>query len=68
MNYLRAKMDGEAAVVISGLTLTHAYYEKGVRLLKVAHYTSLIDLPTSSSHTSGLRSSYDVIEKHLRSL
>ena len=67
VNYLRAKLEGEAADVISGLTLTHAYY---VRLMKerFSHYTSLIDLPTSSGHTSGLRSCYDVVVKHLRSL
>ena len=32
------------------------------------HYTSLTDLPASTSHTSALRTSYDTIEKHLRSL
>ena len=78
MNYLRAKLEGEAADVVSGLTLTHANYEEAIRLLKErygqneiiinAHYTSLMDLPASSSHTSALRSSYAVIEKHLRSL
>ena len=78
MNYLRAKLEGEAAEVISGLTLTNANYQEAIRLLQKrfgqneiiinAHYTSLMDLPASSSHTSTLRTSYDTIEKHLRSL
>ena len=78
MNYLKAKLDGEAAEVISGLALTNVNYEKAVRLLHErfgqneiiinAHYTALMDLPTSSSQTATLRSNYDMIEKHLRSL
>lgn len=70
MNNLRAKLEEEAPDVISGLTLTHANYEEAVRLSKerCAHFTSLaVDLSTSSNHTPGLRWSYDVIEKHLRS-
>ena len=78
MNYLRAKLEGEAEEVISGLTLTNANYEEAIKLLQKrfgqseivinAHYTKLMDLPASSSHTSALRTSYDSIEKHLRSL
>ena len=78
MNYLRAKLEGEAEEVISGLTLTNANYEEAIRLLQKrfgqneiiinAHYTSLMDMPASSSSTSALRTSYDSIEKHLRSL
>ena len=78
MNYLKAKLDGEAAEVISGLALTNVNYEEAIRLLQErygqneiiinAHYSSLMDLPTSSSQTASLRSSYDVIGKHLRSL
>ena len=78
MNYLRAKLEGEASEVISGLTLTNANCQDAIRLLQKrfgqneiiinAHYTSLMDLPASSSHTSTLRTSYDTIEKHLRSL
>ena len=78
MNYLRAKLEGETSDVISGLALTNANYEEAIRLLQEcfgqneiivsAHYTSLMDLPASSSHTSALRTSYDLIEKHLRSL
>ena len=78
MNYLRAKLEREAAEVISGLTLTNANYEEAIRLLQKrldqyeiiinAHYTKLMDLLAFSSHTSALRTSYDSIEKHLRSL
>ena len=78
MNYLRAKLEGEAEEVISGLTLTNANYEEAIRLLQKrfgqneiiinAHYTSLMDMPASSSSTSALRTRYDSIEKHLRSL
>ena len=78
MNYLRSKLEGEAAEVISGLTLTNANYQEAIRLLQKrfgqseiiinAHYTSLMDLPASTCHTSALRTSYDTIEKHLRSL
>ena len=57
INYLKAKLDGEAAQVISGLALTNFNYEEAIRLLQErygqkeiiinAHYTTLMDLPTS---------------------
>ena len=78
MNYLRAQLEGDAADVISGLPLTNANYEQSKKLLKESygqneviinvHYTSLMDLPVSSSQTSALRKNNDLIEKHLRSL
>jgi len=78
MNYLRAQLEGDAADVISGLSLTNANYEQSIKLLKErygqneviinVHYTSLMDLPASSSQTSALNKNYDLIEKHLRSL
>ena len=78
MNYLRAQLEGDAADVISGLPLTNANYEQSIKLLKErygqneviinVHYTSLMDLPVSSSQTSALRKNDDLIEKHLRSL
>ena len=65
MNYLRAQLEGDAVDVISGLSLTNANYEQSIKLLKErhgkneviinAHYTSLMDLPVSSSQTSALR-------------
>ena len=78
MNHLRAQLEGDAADVISGLPLTNANYEQSIKLLKErygqneviinVHYTSLMDLPVSSSQTSALRKNDDLIEKHLRSL
>ena len=54
MNYLRAKLEGEAEEVISGLTLTNANYEEAIKLLQKcfgqnkiiinAHYTKLMNL------------------------
>lgn len=77
MNYFRAQ-PGDVTDVISGLPLTNANYEQFIKLLKECygqneviiniHYTSLMDLPASSSQTLALRKNYDVIEKHLRSL
>ena len=78
MNYLRAQLEGDAADVISGLSLTNANYKQSIKLLKEhcgqneviisIHYTSLMDLPASSRQTSALCENYDLIEKHLRSL
>ena len=75
MNYLRAQPEGNAADVISGLPLTNANYEQSIKLLTErygqneviisAHYTSLMDLPASSSQTSALRKNYDLIENTL---
>lgn len=68
MNYFKTKLEGEAAEVISGLTLTNANYQEVIRLLQQCfgqneiiinvHYTSLMDLPASLSHTSALHTNY----------
>lgn len=78
MNYLRAQLEGDAADVISGLSLINANYEQSIKLLKDRygqnevisnfHYTSLMDLTACSSQTSALRKNYELIEKRLRSL
>jgi len=78
INYLRAQQESDVADAISGLPLTKANYEQSMKLLKErygqneviinAHYTSLMDLPVSSSQTSALRKNHDLIRKHLRSL
>ena len=78
MNYLKEKLDGNAAEVILGLTLTNVNYDEAIKLLKErfgqndiiinTHYTQLMDLPVASSHTGALRSNYDKIEKHLRNI
>ena len=77
-NYLRAELEGDASVVISGLELTNTNYEVAVNLLQErfgrdelimdAHYSALMDLPVSLINTAKLRETYDMIEKHLRSL
>ena len=77
-NYSRAELEGDASVVISGLELTNTNYEVAVNLLQErfgrdelimdAHYSALMDLPVSLINTAKLRETYDMIEKHLRSL
>ena len=77
-NYLRAELEGYASVVISGLDLTNTNYEVAVNLLQErfgrdepnmdAHYSVLMDLPVSLNNAAKLRETYDMIEKHLRSL
>ncbi|XP_067017908.1 calponin homology domain-containing protein DDB_G0272472-like [Acropora muricata] len=77
-NYLRAELEGDANAVISGLELTNSNYEVAVNLLEErfgrdelmmdAHYSALMDLPVSLNVTEKLRATYDMIEKHLRSL
>lgn len=77
-NYLRAELEGDSSVVISGLELTNSNYEVAVNLLQErfgrdelmmdAHYSALMDLPVSLNVTAKLRETYDMIEKHLRCL
>ena len=77
-NYLRAELEGDASTVISGLELTNSNYEVAVNLLQERfgrdelmmddHYSALMDLPVSLNITAKLRTTYDMIEKHLRSL
>ena len=71
INYLKSELEGDAANVISGLSLTNVNYKQSIKLLKErygqneiivnVHYTSLIDLPASSSQTSALRKNYDLL-------
>ncbi|XP_068716647.1 uncharacterized protein [Montipora capricornis] len=78
MNSLRAQLEGDAANVISGLSLTNVNYEQSIKMLKErcgqnevvvnVHYTSRMDLPASSSQTSALHKNNDLFGKHLRSL
>ena len=77
-NYLRAELEGDASTVISGLELTNSNYEVAVNLLQErfgrdelmmdTHYSALMDLPVSLNITAKLRTTYDMTEKHLRSL
>ena len=77
-NYLHSRLEGEALEVTRVMTLTNANYDKAKGILKErygrqdvivnAHYKSLVNLPVSSSTTSALCHTYDVIKKQLRSL
>ena len=77
-NYLRAQLENEALKSIAGLELTNANYEAAINLLKErysnnqlivdTHYTKLMEMPPASNKTASLRTMYDAIEQHLRSL
>jgi len=73
MNYLKSKLIGQAATVISGLALTEANYEATINLLKEsygreefiinAHYKEMVNLQFIY-----IREFYDNTEIHIRSL
>ena len=77
-NYLRAELQSDALKSIGGLELTNANYETAVNMLHERygrkqlildnHYNQLSEMPTASNKASSLRSTYDDIEQHLRSL
>ena len=78
LNYLRAKLEGNARSAIAGLEITNDNYEVAVEILRnrfgdpqtviSGHYTKLMDLPSSTNQTPALRSSFDELEEHLRCL
>ena len=78
LNYLRHQLEGEAYGCIAGLELTEANYSVAITLLQKrygdpqiiinAHYKELMDLSESPNQTSKLRQTFDIIERHLRSL
>lgn len=75
-NYLKVQLEGDARAVISGLELTNANYDVAVNmlldrygnlnLLVDAHYSQLREIPVSTNNTYKLRTTVDLIEKHLR--
>ena len=77
-NYLKSKLEGEALEAISGYQLSNENYDVVVDILKRrfgnkqliidAHYRSLSHLPAATNQVAKLRSCYDSIERHLRSL
>ena len=77
-NYLRAQLRNEAKEAITGLKTTEANYEVAVTILQErygkkqliinAHYAKLKEMLISSTYYEKLQSTYDSIEKHLRSL
>ena len=78
LNYLHAQLRGEAQDVIAGLEVTSASYTIAVDLLKErynnkqlmidAHYSKLRNIPIASTCYEKLRSTFDQIERHIRSL
>ena len=78
LNYLLSKLSGEAKHSVSGILLSNENYAVVVELLKErygdsqtvinSHYVELINLKPAQNTPRGLRSLYDQIEKHLRSL
>lgn len=78
LNYLMSKLTGEARQSVSGIYLSNENYSVVVDLLKVrygdaqtvinTHYVELINLKPIPNTAKRLRSLYDQIEKHLRSL
>ena len=77
-NYLRSQLKGDAKDVLAGLETTEANYDTAIDLMQErygkkqliikAHYAKLEEMPQSSNHYEKLRSTFDNIEKHLRSL
>ena len=78
LNYLLSKLSGEAKHSVSGILLSNENYSVVTDLLKErygdsqtvinSHYVELINLRSAPNTPRGLRSLYDQIEKHLRSL
>ena len=78
LNCLRAQLRGEAKDVIAGLEVTSTSYTVAVDLLREryskkhlmidAHYSRLRDIPIASTYYEKLRSTFDQIERHIRSL
>ena len=77
-NYLRAQLRNDAKEAITGLETTDANYQVAIDILKErygkkqliinAHYSKLKEMPVSPTYYEKLQSTYDNIEKHLRSL
>ena len=78
LSYLKGLLKNEVKDVISGLESTGHNYEVAVDLLKErysrkelminGHFLQLRNLPIASTYYEKLRSTYDHIEQHLRSL
>ncbi len=78
LNYLRAKLSGEALGVIRGMELSSQNYEVAIGLLKErysderkiirAHYNALMNVQAAPMDPHRLQMLTDEIEMHLRSL
>ena len=77
-NYLRGQLSGEALQTISGLAVTGTNYPKAVELLQerygkpekivAAHFRAIHNMQPASDSLTSLRSFYDTLESHIRSL
>ncbi len=77
-NYLRAQLSGDALKRIGGLSVTTHNYPKAVQLLEesfgkntkiiYAHFRALTSLSSTTDSLAGLRTFYDTLESHVRSL
>ena len=78
LSYLKDRLKGKALDCIKGLPITNASYGVAKKNLQdrfgnpqqsvEAHYEALMKMPNCSSTTTSLRSFYDSLETHLRSL
>ncbi|XP_052245580.1 uncharacterized protein LOC127854555 [Dreissena polymorpha] len=77
-NYLKAQLEGTAAMTIEGFALTNANYTRAVELLrerygqhcKIVHANmqALLKLPSPTSTVASLRGFYDRMETYIRGL
>ena len=77
-NYLRARLQGDAARVVTGFPLTHDSYAHSVSVLKQrfgqpyklvnAHMQAFLKLPNQVNTLSSLQAFYDSIESHIHGL
>jgi hypothetical protein len=78
LNYLKCSLEGKAKQALEGLQVINENYDVAVKLLQdrfgdkgrvvKAHYNVLTEIPTSTNDPMKLQSTYDKIEKSIRSL
>ena len=78
LNYLRSQLQGDSLRTIAGLESTNRNYDVAIGILKERygnkhlitqnHYNKLTDLEPATENIYSLRSVFDTIETHLRSL
>ncbi len=78
LNFLKNKMTGKAEILLRGYALTRENYPLVIKLLEerfggkqacvAAHHQELMNIPASTNNTARLRTTFDHMESHLRSL
>ncbi len=78
LNFLKNKMTGKAEILVRGYALTRENYPLVIKLLEerfggkqacvAAHHQELMNIPASTNNTTKLRTTFDHMESHLRSL